>query len=79
MALNAVMEPEKISLLKNLTKLGKAIESNQIDLNSVHRMIQEFPSDEYNNDINHLEQNLSRQQKWSEVLQFMQNNPHILI
>ena len=42
MALNAVMEPEKISLLKNLTKFGKAIENNQIDLDSVHRMIQEL-------------------------------------
>ena len=42
MALNAVMEPEKISLLKNLTKFGKAIENNQIDLDSVHRMIQKL-------------------------------------
>ena len=42
MALNAVMEPEKISILKNLTKFGKAIQNGQIDLDSVHSMINEI-------------------------------------
>ena len=39
MALNAVMKPEKIALLKNLTKFGKAIENGLINLDSIYRMV----------------------------------------
>ena len=79
MALNAVMEPEKISLLKNLTKFGKAIQNGLIDLDSVHRMIHEIPDGREIMESSPLDGSYTRQQKWSEVLQFMQANPNVLM
>ena len=80
MALNAVMKPEKIALLKNLTKFGKAIENGLINLDSIYRMVQRIKGEKYEKeDVTFKVEDIPKQQKWQEVLQFMQKNPKILM